>query len=114
VRSRQLGKFSLKFYGSFKILQRICAVAYKLNLPTDASIHLVFHVSCQKAKMGQTITPIPTLPLMDRLGHLAPKPSKVLEQRTAKHKKHKQVTEMLEQWEGATVEDATWELLYKL
>lgn len=38
-------RLSLKFFGSFRIVKRIGAVAYVLESPASSSIHLVFHVS---------------------------------------------------------------------
>ena len=49
---KKLGKLGPKFYGPFKVLKKIRAVAYKLELAEEANIHLVFHVSCLKAKIG--------------------------------------------------------------
>lgn len=37
-------------------------VACKLNLPTEARIHPVFHVSCLKKKLGMNTTAQPILP----------------------------------------------------
>jgi hypothetical protein len=38
-------KLSFKFFGPYKIIDRIGSTAYKLQLPTSATIHPVFHVS---------------------------------------------------------------------
>ena len=40
-------------------------MSYKLDLPPESKVHLVFHVSCLKMKLGQHVTPIPTLPPVD-------------------------------------------------
>ena len=49
---------SPRFYGPFKILQKICTVVYKLKLPDTARIHPIFHVSLLKKEVGfQAISP---------------------------------------------------------
>jgi hypothetical protein len=111
---KKLGKLSPKFYGPYKVIQRVGMVAYKLELPEGACIHPVFHVSFLKAKLGETITPISRLPPTDALGHLAPQPARILEARTIKKRRLPAMTEVLVQWEGGDPDDATWELLFKL
>ena len=50
------GKLSPRYIGSFKILEKVGTVAYRLALPPSLSgVHVVFHVS-----MLQKYTPDPT------------------------------------------------------
>jgi hypothetical protein len=50
---KKLGKLSPKFYGPYKVIQRVGMVAYKLELLEGACIHPVFHVSFLKATLGE-------------------------------------------------------------
>ncbi len=111
---QKMGKLAPRFYRPYQVLERIGVVAYKLDLPDDAHIHLVFHVSCLKAKLGQSIFPLKMLPLVDYLGHITPEPTHILQQRNITTRRYKKCTKVLVQWEGASKTDATWEVLHKL
>lgn len=56
---------SPRFYGPFQILSHVDTVAYRLELPVTSPIHLIFHVFLLKKKIGNILTLIPTLPLVD-------------------------------------------------
>lgn len=56
------GTLSSKFYGPFKILQRVGQVAYALELPPDCRIHDVFHISQLKVFCGEPPVSVPSLP----------------------------------------------------
>ena len=60
------------------------------------------------------MTPISRLPPTNALGHLAPQPAKILETWTIKNRRLPTVKEVLVQWEEGDLDDATWELLFKL
>ncbi|KAL4352593.1 hypothetical protein GQ457_06G013560 [Hibiscus cannabinus] len=64
LQSRCNQKLSPKFFGPYRIAQRIGKVAYKLELPESTRIHPVFHISQLKPCQGhatQQVTPLPLL-----------------------------------------------------
>lgn len=52
VRLQRHHKLGRRYFGRFKVLQRIGEVAYKLDLPEEARIHLVFHISMLRPCIG--------------------------------------------------------------
>ena len=108
-----LGKLSPKFYGPFQVLHKVGEVAYKLDLPASSLIHLVFHVSCLKAKLGQQVTPISKLPSVSLEGILTLEPKAIMKRRSVQLRS-RTITQVLIQWQGCTSEDASWEDLYQL
>ena len=113
LRMKGFNKLSPRFYGPFQVVQKVGQVAYKLALPTDCSIHLVFHVSCLKLKLGSNVVLVPTLPPVTSAGVLNPEPIAILNHRT-KQLQSRTISEVLVQWHGHSLEDATWESLYTL
>ena len=113
LRVKGYTKFSPKFYGPFQIVQRIGEVAYKVALPEGCPIHHVFHISCLRQKLGAQVTPSSSLPSMDSAGLLQPEPVTILQQRS-KQLRNRVIIEVLVQWQGQSIADATWESLYTL
>ncbi|KAF5468849.1 hypothetical protein F2P56_012962 [Juglans regia] len=95
------------------VIQKIGTVAYKLNLPPSSKIHPVFHVSSLKQNLGDQISPLPTLPPVDAEGSVQPEPELILDRRMNKLGNHAS-TEVLVKWYGASLEDSSWESLWKL
>ncbi|XP_068641893.1 uncharacterized protein [Aristolochia californica] len=98
-------KLSPKFYGPFQVLQRIGNVAYHLQLPPNAKLHDVFHVSLSKPFRGDSPllhTPLP--PIQD--GRSIPTPTQVLQARCAQGS-----WEVLVQWTTQDLVEDSWEPL---
>ncbi|GMI66177.1 hypothetical protein HRI_000287000 [Hibiscus trionum] len=57
-------KLTPRFFGPYKIAQRVGPVAYRLELPDTARIHPVFHVSQLKLCRGQPLHQFTPLPLL--------------------------------------------------
>ena len=103
-------KLSPKFFGPFPIVAKIGAVAYRLQLPATARIHLVFHVSLLKKHMGPTPAALGSVPDMDELGVIAAEPVAILARKLGK-KGNKAVVYLLIQWSNKSKEEATWEFV---
>jgi hypothetical protein len=106
-------KLSPYFYGLFQVLYKIGEVAYKLDLPMDSKIHLVFHVSCVKKQVGQRCVLLPSLPPVDSHGEIQPEPEKIL-QRQVQKVNNQALAEVLIKWKGSIVDNATWEDFWAL
>ena len=79
--SKKDNKLSPKYYGPYKVFQKIGTMAYKLELPASSQVHLVFHVSCLKKVIGDKI-PVQTILLeLDEEGKIILDPGVVTETR---------------------------------
>lgn len=72
-------KLSSKYYSPYKVLARIGSIAYKLELPADSKVHLVFHVSLLKKKVGTNVVVQSTLPSTGKDGQFIFQPVAILQ-----------------------------------
>lgn len=99
---KKILKLLAKYFGPFKVLQRIGKVVYKLEMSSNSRIHPLFHVSLLKKKIGEELVQ-QQLPNLDSVEErLIPLPQAVLDRRIRK-KKH----EVMIHWQGLSPADAT-------
>jgi len=75
-------KLSPKYYGLYKVLQKIGTMAYKLELPAAFPMHPIFHVSCLKKVIGDKLPVQIILPELDEEGKIILELEAVIETRT--------------------------------
>ena len=102
-------KLSPRFYGPYKVIEKVGTVAYKLALPPDSQIHNVFHVSLLRKNLGPITSTIAQLPTMSETATILPQPESVIDRRVVCKGKYRPKIEILVKWVGTPVEDATWE-----
>lgn len=103
-------KLTSKYYGPYLITERIGLVAYKLGLPSTSKIHVVFHVSLLKKKVGNHVVVQSELPYTNDDGQFLVKPVTILQRQMVK-RNNAAVVRVLVQWSNFPLEDATWERL---
>ncbi|KAL0398579.1 UNVERIFIED_CONTAM: Retrovirus-related Pol polyprotein from transposon.6 [Sesamum radiatum] len=107
VALRKQLKLSAKYFGPYKILEKVGKVAYKLALPPEAKIHPVFHVSLLKKKIGSRYFPSVSLPeFEDEVFKVHP--VAILARRLVP-RNNVGVAQVLIQWSHASPDQATWE-----
>ncbi|KAL5805499.1 hypothetical protein ACOSQ4_028232 [Xanthoceras sorbifolium] len=93
-------KLSQRYYGPFKVLERVGEVAYRLDLPPTSRLHLVFHVSVLKKRVRDPKLVINELPVFDNERRILLQPKATMRCK---------IWMVLIQWKGLPMEEATWE-----
>ncbi|XP_071909766.1 uncharacterized protein [Coffea arabica] len=101
-------KLAAKFFGPFQIIEKVSAVAYKLQFPAEAKIHPVFHVSLLKPKLGPHQATNPTLLEFDCHDQCVLKPVAILQRRVIM-RNSTPVIQYLIKWQQLGEEEASWE-----
>jgi hypothetical protein len=104
VAPRASQKLAYRFFGPYKIIDKIGNVAYKLQLPETSMIHPVFHVSQLKSAVPVTHMAQPLPPNFDGLQV----PQKILQKRVATAGSTVRLQALI-QWSGLPASLATWE-----
>lgn len=101
-------KLTSKYYGPFKIINRVGPVAYELQLPEGSKIHPVFHVSLLKRGTPSPTQTSPTVPLVGERGQLLAQPEQILNRRMVK-RGNRARAQVLIKWSNLGDSEATWE-----
>ncbi|XP_075080597.1 uncharacterized protein LOC142166080 [Nicotiana tabacum] len=105
------GKLSPRFIGSYEILDRVGAVAYRLALPPELSfIHPVFYVSMLRKCISDSsqVLEAPAIPLDEKLS-CEEEPMAIVDRQVRKLRSKKiEFVKVL--WQNHIVEEATWEV----
>lgn len=100
-------KLAPRYYGPFQVLARIGYVAYCLQLPSDAKIHPVFHVSRLKKAIGPAVASQPLPSFLSEDSVLQVTPEQVLDTQFSPSTGQ---LEVLIKWRSLPDFESPWEL----
>jgi hypothetical protein len=101
-------KLSFRYFGPYKILARVGSVAYRLELPNDACIHPVVHVSQLKHHVDAAVEVSTELPESDGDTDQSIAPIQFLDSRMIL-KGATTVNQIRVAWSGMPSTFSTWE-----
>ncbi|TYK19605.1 soluble inorganic pyrophosphatase 1 [Cucumis melo var. makuwa] len=105
---------SPKFFGPYKVIEKIGPMAYKLELLVGTSIHPVFHVSQLKKMIGEHVNVYPTTQYLTTQYLTETHERKVVPQEGVDYRKDESgKREVLISWEGLPQHEVTWENMKK-
>ncbi|GKC72225.1 hypothetical protein Tco_1118108 [Tanacetum coccineum] len=110
VRFGKRGKLNPRYVGPFKVLKKVGAVAYKLELPQELSrVHNTFHVSNLKKCYSDDplVVPLEGLQVDDKL-HFAEEPVEIMD-REVKQLRRSRVLIVKVRWNSRQGPVFTWE-----
>jgi hypothetical protein len=93
------------------VIQKVALVAYKLDLPSEAQIHLVFHVSQLKPFTPNYSPMYFELPMLADLAQQDVRPLEFVEHRMVKKGSH-QIPQVRLHWTNLPADGTTWEDFY--
>ncbi|KAJ1256798.1 hypothetical protein BS78_K311800 [Paspalum vaginatum] len=106
--NRPFPKLAFKYFGPYKVVEKIGAVAYKLDLPEGCAIHPVFHVS-QLKPFTTDYTPVfSELPQVLDLDAPDVQPEAIVERRLIK-RGTTAVPQVRIKWSSIPASTTTWE-----
>jgi len=113
VANRPYSKLAYKYYGSYKVLDRVGTVAYRLELPANSMIHPVFHISQLKPFVPNYTPVFASLPVTTDLEAAAAEPLAILERRLVQ-KGNTAIPQIKVTWTKLPPSITTWEDYYVL
>lgn len=105
-------KLHSKYYGPFRVIEKVGVVSYKLLLPDGCQLHPTFHVSQLKKHLGPQAVPNPKLPLLNPDGTIFIEREELLERKLIPQVQGNisiPVAQWCIKWKNLSHEQATWE-----
>jgi len=114
VVNRPFPKLAFKYFGPYRVLDRVGDAAYRLELPADSRVHNVFHVSSQLKPFTADYSPVYSdITKLITLDTATLQPEAILERRLVK-KGNTAIPQVRVKWSHLPKDSATWEDFYVL